>query len=192
MRPFSNLNRQPVRRRVRSPVSRLDRETGARRLCRLLWVPVVVGLFAGACGEHTGSDSASLPDVDYDYFVRHIQPILEHRCAFFACHGSRERFLQIYQETRLRENPDPNPIFQAPAPLTPEELQRNFEQTAGMLYGFDDPQASPLFSKPLQPGTRHAGATLFEGPDVFLNREDPDYQTLLRWACGARLPEALE
>ena len=192
MRHFANLNRQPANRRAGSTEFRLDMETGAGRLRRLFWVPLAVGLFAGACGEHSGSDSASLPDVDFAYFVKHVQPILEHRCAFFACHGSRERFLQIYQEARLRENPDPEPIFEAPAPLTPEELQRNFEQTAGMLYGFDDPQASPLFSKPLQPGTRHAGATLFEGPDVFLNREDPDYQTLLRWARGARLPEAVE
>jgi hypothetical protein len=93
---------------------------------------------------------------------------------------------------RLREIPDPNPRFEAPAPLTPSELQRNFEQTAGILFGFDNPQDSPLFSKPLQSGTRHAGATLFGGLNVFLNREDPDYQTLLRWARGARLPEAEE
>ena len=192
MRRFANLGRRPAHRRVGSTEFGLSREAGARNLRGLLWVPLLVGLFACACGEHTGSSSATLPDVDYDYFVRHIQPILEHRCAFFACHGSRERFLQIYQETRLRENPDPDPIFAAPAPLTPDELQRNFEQTAGILFGFDDPQDSPLFSKPLQPGTRHAGATLFEGPDVFLNREDPDYQTLLRWARGARLPEAVE
>ncbi len=192
MRHFANIHRQPAHLRVGSPESRLGLETGTRLLRRLFWVPLVVGLFAGACGEHTGSDSASLPDVDFAYFVRHIQPILEHRCAFFACHGSRDRSLQIYQEVRLREIPDPNPIFEAPAPLTPEELERNFEQTAGLLFGFDDPQDSPLFSKPLQPGTRHAGATLFGGPDVFLNREDPDYQTLLRWARGARLPEAVE
>jgi hypothetical protein len=155
-------------------------------------VPFVVGLFVAGCGEHTGSDSASLPDVDYEYFVAHIQPILEHRCAFFACHGSADRFLQVYQEARFRENPDPDPIFEAPAPLTPEELRRNFEQTAGMLYGFSDPEDSPLFSKPLQGGTRHAGATLFGGPDVFLSREEPDYQTLLRWARGARLSEEVE
>jgi len=153
---------------------------------------LLLGLLAGGCGEHTGSDSASLPDVDFEYYVEHIQPIFEHRCAFFACHGSRDRFLQIYQEVRLREIRDPDPIFQAPAPLTPSELRRNFEQTAGMIYGFDDPQNSPLFSKPLQTGTRHGGATLFGGPDVFLDREDPDYQTLLRWARGARLPEAEE
>ena len=179
-----NRDRQPVPRRVPG--------AGARRLRGRVCGLLVVGLFACACGEHTGSDSASLPDVDFAYFVKHIQPILEHRCAFFACHGSRQRFLQIYQEVRLREIPDPDPIFEAPAPLTLEEFQRNFEQTAGMLYGFDDPQASPLFSKPLQTGTRHTGATLFGGPDVFLNREDPDYQTLLRWARGERLPEAEE
>ncbi len=192
MRHVGNRDRHLLHRRVRSKEPRLIPEAGARRLRGLVCVPLVVGLFTCACGEHTGSDSASLPDVDYAYFVRYVQPILENRCAFFACHGSRERFLQIYQEVRLRENPDPDPIFAAPAPLTPEELHRNFEQTAGMLYGFDDPQDSLLFSKPLQPGTRHAGATLFEGPDVFLNREDPDYQTLLRWAHGARLPEAVE
>lgn len=157
-----------------------------KQLCRSLFV---LWLFAGGCGEHAGSDSASLPDVDYDYFVQNVQPILEHRCAFFACHGSRKRFLQIYQEVRLREVPDPNPLCTALIPLTPSELRRNFEQTAGMFYGFEDPQDSPLFSKPLQTGTRHAGATLFGGPDIFLNRGDPDYQTLLRWARGARLPE---
>ncbi len=150
----------------------------------------IVLLFGWACSEHAGSESASLPDVDFDYYVKHIQPILEHRCAFFACHGGKDRFFQIYQEARLREIPDPDPILEAPAPLTYEELRRNFEQTAGMLFGFDNPENSPLFSKPLSSGTRHAGSTLFEGPDVFLNRQDPDYQTLLRWARGARLPEA--
>jgi hypothetical protein len=158
----------------------------------LLRVLLLFGFLAGGCGEHTGSDSASLPDVDFEYYVEYVQPIFEHRCAFFACHGDRQRFLQIYQEARLREIPDPDPIFEAPAPLTPSELQRNFEQTRGMLYGFDDPEASLLFSKPLQTGTRHAGATLFGGPDVFLNRDDPDYQTMLRWARGARLPEEEE
>ena len=158
----------------------------------LLRTLLLLGFLASGCGEHAGSDSASLPDVDFEYYVQYVQPIFEHRCAFFACHGSRQRFLQIYQETRLREIPDPDPIFQAPAPLTPSELQRNFEQTRGILYGFEDPQDSPLFSKPLQTGTRHAGATLFGGPDVFLNRDDPDYQTLLRWARGARLPEEEE
>ena len=192
MRHFGNRDRQRVPRPFGSKASRFVPEAGARRLRRLVRVSLVAGLLAVACGEHTGSDTASLPDVDYVYYVKHIQPILEDRCAFFACHGSRERFLQIYQEVRLRENPDPNPIFEAPAPLTREELQRNFEQTAGILYGFEDPQDSPLFSKPLQPGTRHGGATLFGGPDVFLNRDDPEYQTLLRWARGARLPEEEE
>ena len=90
MRHVGKRDRHNVHRRVRSKESRLVPEPGERRLRGLFWVPLVVGLFAGACGEHTGSDSASLPDVDYDYFVKHVQPILEHRCAFFACHGSRE------------------------------------------------------------------------------------------------------
>lgn len=183
--------------RDRKPVTRLDRQVQPRPVSKergwtlrgLLSGSLVVCLACLACGEHTGSDSAVLADVDFAYFVRHVQPILEHRCAFFACHGSRDRFLQVYQEARLREIPDPHPIFEAIVPLTPSELQRNFEQTAGMLYGFDDPQDSPLFSKPLQNGTRHGGATLFDGPDVFLDREDPDYQTMLRWARGARPPE---
>lgn len=161
---------------------------GAGRWGGPLSVLLLSALIVCGCGEHTGSDSASLPDVDYDYFVRYIQPIFEHRCAFFACHGSRQRSLQVYQEVRLREIPDPNPIFEAPAPLTPSELRRNFEQASGILYGFEDPEDSLLFSKPLQDGTRHGGATLFGGPDVFPSREDPDYQTLLRWARGARLP----
>ena len=185
-------NQRTVRRTACSTEARLLPRATGRSHGSPLCVLLVAVLIACGCGEHTGSDYGSLPNVDYDYFVKHIQPILEHRCAFFACHGSRERFLQIYQEVRLREIPDPHPIFEAIAPLTAEELQRNFEQTSGILYGFDDPQDSPLFSKPLQPGTRHAGATLFGGPDVFLNREDPDYQTLLRWARGARLPEAEE
>jgi hypothetical protein len=173
-------------RAQRVNVERRSRRSGVRVLLQGL---LLLGVVAGGCGEHTGSDSASLPDVDFAYYVQYVQPIFEHRCAFFACHGSRERSLQIFQEARLREILDPDPIFQAPAPLTPSELQRNFEQTAGMLYGFVNPEDSPLFSKPLQSGTRHAGATLFGGPDVFLNREDPDYQTLLRWARGAHLPE---
>jgi hypothetical protein len=127
--------------------------------------------------------------VDYAYFVERVQPILEHSCAFFACHGSRDRAFQVYQEVRLRENPDPGPILEAPAPLTPAELERNFRNAAGMLYGFENPEDSLLFSKPLAEGTRHAGATIFNGPDVFLTRQDPGYQTMLLWARGARLEQ---
>jgi len=147
----------------------------------------VLGAFFIGCAIDTGSDSASLPDVDYAYFVQRVQPILERRCAFFACHGSRDRAFQVYQETRLREILDPHPLFEAPLPLTDSELERNFRHTSGMLYGFKDPEDSLLFSKPLATGTRHAGATLFGGPDVFIDRNDPDYQTLLEWARGARL-----
>ena len=148
---------------------------------------LVIWALVSGCSIDSGSETATLPDVDYAYFVQRVQPILERRCAFFACHGSRERFFQVYQEARLREIPDPHPLFEAPLPLTDSELERNFRQTAGMLYGFDAPQDSPLFSKPLATGTRHAGATLFGGPDIFLDRSDPDYQTLLKWAHGARL-----
>lgn len=137
----------------------------------------------------TGSESASLPAVDYGYYVEKVQPIFEAKCTFFACHGTRERHFQIYAEARLREIPDPDPLFQAPAPLTQSELERNFRMTAGMLYGFEDPEDSLLFSKSLEGGTRHGGATLFSGPNVFLSREDPDYQTMLNWARGARLEE---
>jgi hypothetical protein len=148
----------------------------------------LIPLLAG-CADDSGSDSASLPDVDYAYFVAHVQPILESRCAFFACHGNRVRSFQVYAVTRMREIVDPDPIFQAPAPLTPAELERNFRHAAGMLYGFEDPEDSLLFSKPLASGTRHGGASLFGGPNVFLGRNDPDYQTLLKWARGARHDE---
>jgi hypothetical protein len=163
----------------------LRRKQGKISLCFL----AALALLLCACGDDTGSGSAAPPDVDPAYFVQRVQPILEHNCAFFACHGSRDRSFQVYQEVRLREIPDPDPLCEAPAPLTPSELERNFRQAAGMLFGFDDPEDSPLFSKPLQSGTRHGGSTLFGGPDVFPNRQDPDYQTLLRWARGARLEE---
>ena len=148
---------------------------------------LVLLLFAvTGCGIDAGSETATLPDVDYLFYVQRVQPIMERRCAFFACHGSRKRALQIYQEARLREIIDPDPLFQSPNPLTESELQRNFRHAAGLLYGYDDPEDSLLFSKPLASGTRHAGATLFNGPDVFLDRYDPDYQTFLLWAYGAR------
>ncbi len=157
-----------------------------------LWFGVFLALLCVGCSLDTGSSSATLPDVDYTYYVQRVQPILEHRCAFFACHGSRDRFFQIYQEVRLREIPDPDPLLEAPLPLTQSELERNFRQTAGLLFGLGDPEDSLLFSKPLAEGTRHGGASLFQGPDVFLNREDPDYKTLLQWARGARAePDAV-
>ncbi len=148
---------------------------------------ILLWMVCGGCGTDAGSDSAALPDVDYDYFVARVQPVFESRCAFFACHGSRKRHFQVYQEVRLRELPDPHPFFEAPNPLTESELQRNFRHAAGMLYGYSDPEDSLLFSKPLASGTRHAGATIFGGPDVFLTSQDRDYQTLLDWAWGAKL-----
>jgi hypothetical protein len=170
---------KPCRNPGRAPAVR-------KRLIFLM--SALVSLLSG-CADDSGSDSASLPDVDYAYFVARVQPVLESRCAFFACHGNRTRSFQVYAVTRMREIVDPNPIFEAPAPLTTTELERNFRHAAGMLYGFEDPEDSLLFSKPLAIGTRHGGATLFGGPNVFLSRKDPDYQTLLKWARGARLEE---
>jgi len=162
-------------------------KTAARRCLGVVFC--LLSVMAG-CADDSGSESGQLPDVDYAYFVARIQPVLEAKCAFFACHGNMGRRFQIYAVTRLREIPDPDPIFQAPRPLTPAELERNFRNAAGMLYGFEDnPEESLLLSKPVSGGTRHGGATLFGGPNVFTSREDPDFKTLLEWARGARLEE---
>ena len=144
---------------------------------------------SGGCADDSGYNTARIPpDLDYEYYVEKVQPIMETRCAFYACHGSQERSFQIYQEARMRQNPEAG-LIEATLPLTDSELERNFRQAAGLIFGHRDRENSLLFSKPLESGTRHGGATLFGGPDVFLSREDPDYQTLLQWANGARLEE---
>jgi hypothetical protein len=109
--------------------------TGAKTAAKLSLGGVLCLLFVMAgCADDSGSESAQLPDVDYAYFVARIQPVLEAKCAFFACHGNLGRRFQIYAVTRLREIPDPDPIFQAPRPMTPAELERTFRATQ-LKYG---------------------------------------------------------
>jgi len=164
---------------------------GSTSVCGKITTVVLLVLMTCSigCAVDAGRETAKLPDVDYGFFVKSVQPILERRCAHFACHGSLDRSYQVYAEARLREIPDPRPLTEAVRPLTETELERNFRMTAGLLYGLSDPEDSLLFSKPLENGTRHGGSTIFGGPDVFLGREDVDYQTLLEWAKGARLEE---
>lgn len=120
--------------------------------------------------------------VDEAYFRCRVQPVLDQSCSAIACHGTVERPFHVFARNRLRLSySGPDLIL----PLTDEELAANFENARGFVQA--PPDDSWLVRKPLAQsagGWFHLGDHLFQGGDVWLTPEDPDFITVLDWARG--------
>jgi hypothetical protein len=102
-------------------------------------------------------------DLDYAYFVSHVEPIFEARdCTRTSgCHGGQGAGMML-----LSGGSDPHADFITVLPLT-----RPW-----------DPPSSPLLQKPL------AGVEVHGGGDIFADSTDADYRTILAWIAGAKAP----
>ncbi len=72
--------------------------------------------------------------------------------------------------------------------MTPVERRFDFDATRAQV-NREEPSQSLLLLKPLDEsagGYFHGGATEYGLGDVYLTKDDPDYQVLLDWAAGAR------
>jgi hypothetical protein len=124
-----------------------------------------------------------VPAPDRDDFARSVYPLLLRDCAFVACHGTTERFFQVYGPGRLRLAADTD-LFEA---ASDEEIATSYERARAMLWNDGDVRDSPLLRKPVE-GGGHAGLD-GEGRNVYDGRSDPDFLVLARWAEGASAPE---
>ncbi len=132
------------------------------------------------------------PQADRQVFEAEVFPLLARDCAFPACHGNRDRFFRIY-----RLNGGPRAVdaeLGLDTELTGAELEENYNRAVSMLAGAPTVEKSLLLCKPLEVsagGCGHEGVDR-ESRNVYATKEDPRYQTLLRWAQAARDAPALE
>lgn len=148
----------------------------------MIRVIAALSLLAGCAGDL--ADPAELPPLDEPFFRCEVQPIMTRSCGAFACHGDGERYLRIFGRNRLRLDGDESTRN---ALMSDAERAHNFDAVRAYV-DLSAPEDSLLLAKALDQqagGNYHGGATEFDQGDVFLDTDDPDYQTLLSWIEGA-------
>jgi hypothetical protein len=146
-------------------------------------LPLASMLLFGGC--QAGLDDGLAPaQLDEPFFRCRVQPVLTQSCAAFACHGDGRRFFRVFARNRLRlggTEADRNAF------LNEGERGYNYASASALVVP-GRPDESLLLRKPLDEGAGgyfHQGAHIFGGGDVFLDREDGDYQVIAQWIEGA-------
>lgn len=131
------------------------------------------------CAEEKGP--LEVPQPDRMLFDTQIYPLLLRDCGFHACHGSHERFFQVFGPGHGRLNP----LTRPPEPPTPEELLHSYQRARAMI-DREKPDESLLLVKPLSiaaGGVGHEGVDEY-GREVYESKLDPTFNLLQRWARG--------
>jgi hypothetical protein len=141
------------------------------------WVFLGLIWFA-ACGE---ANELSLSTPDRAEFASAVYPVLLRDCAFHACHGSTERYLQVFGPGRGRMLPTTRPLD----PVSDAEIAHAYDRARSMIDAYA-PAQSWLLLKPLEVG---AGGSGHEGADdlgrnVYQTVSDPNYLVLSHWVLG--------
>lgn len=140
-----------------------------------------------ACLQDGLEDEVRLQPLDWNYFRCEVEPVLLKRCAFAACHGSRDRPLRLYAPHRLRANSAR--VLRA-GQLSDEEHLANFDMAQAFAREVDGTVL--LLRKPLATvadGYFHLGADLFAGGDSFMSTSEPSYQVLSAWTLDQTASE---
>ena len=106
--------------------------------------------FALACAEDTPELVLATPDAAR--FQAEVYPVLLRDCGFHACHGSSERFLQVFGPGRGRLDPLTQPLD----PILPAEVGYSYERARSMIDAHA-PEQSLLLRKPLSVEAGGAG-----------------------------------
>lgn len=148
----------------------MQRRRQAVVLCVCAWI--------AACGD---ANELSLSTPDRAEFTTMVYPILMRDCAFHACHGSTERFLQVFGPGRGRMLATTRPLD----PATDAEIMHSYDRARSMIDAYS-PEKSWLLMKPLEAsagGTGHEGADGL-GRNVYQNAAEPNYLVLHNWVLG--------
>lgn len=144
-------------------------------------LPLVPAISSLACAPDDGG-SLSVPEPDPDAFVATVYPVLLRDCGFPACHGTHERFFQVFGPGRTRLDPSLAPHD----PATLDEVALSLARARSMLAA-PDPL---LLRKPLatsQGGAGHEGDDEW-GQAVYRMRSAPGYVALDAWVRSAGTP----
>jgi hypothetical protein len=131
-----------------------------------------------ACGD---ANELSLSTPDRAEFTSSVYPVLLRDCAFHACHGSSERFLQVFGPGRGRMLATTRPLD----PATDAEIAHSYERARSMIDAYS-PEDSWLLHKPLElaaGGSGHEGADDL-GRNVYQTTSEPNYVALRHWVLG--------
>lgn len=151
---------------------------GAPTRCLLLALTAMLDV--GCQGD---TWQAKPPIADMTTFRDEAYPVLLRDCSFNACHGSAQRFFQIFGPNRARINP----LTHHDEPAEPLEVQVTYERTLSMLVTDGPVTNSLLLRKPLEEragGMSHGGVDDFNR-NVYQSVNDPGYVALLKWAQAA-------
>jgi hypothetical protein len=117
---------------------------------------------------------AAAQALDYETFNNSVQPIFLKRrpghARCYACHAEANNAFRLER------------LAPGESAWSAEQSRRNFE-TVSRLVAPDQPAASPLLRHPLAPES--GGDPFHSGGRQFATKDDPDWQTLARWARGA-------
>lgn len=169
------------------------------------------GLFSRTCTDTASCGTqatkpqegpVALPDLDRDYYMCKVEPILDRGCAMLGCHGTEKgRAFKIYARGRMRNNETVAQVPSCPigpqqvslstegsgtvmcvgwSPHTQAEWQQNFDNARAFALGITAGDDSELLAQPVVGGKAHAGVHLFA-------KADADYQTIKAWLEGAKL-----
>lgn len=144
------------------------------RLAALLYLAL------GGCGYPDGA--RELPQPDYDAFASDVYPVLLRDCGSPACHGTHERFFQVFGPGRTRLSAE----SAAHDPSTAQERSLSYTRACSMLIDPKGIAHSPLLRKPLARaagGPGHGGDDVW-GRGVYASRDAPGYLTLRNWALS--------
>lgn len=143
---------------------------------------VATALLLHACSY--AQEPLEVPDADTQVFVDDVYPILLADCGYPTCHGSPERFFAVYGPGRTRLDP----MTDAYAPATADEVALSYNRARSMLIGPDGPRRAPLLRKPLAVsagGAKHGGDDPWGNP-IYATKRDPRFEALFFWAIGAQ------
>jgi hypothetical protein len=132
--------------------------------------------------------------LDYNFFVCNVQPVLMRRCSYLACHGTAQHALRLYSPGKLRLTDDGTRNTRDSG-LSADEVQLNYRAASGMVLtatpaqrAQPDVQAVLLLGKPLARragGGEHHGVGIFPAYPAFDPADDPEWNALVQWVQGA-------
>jgi hypothetical protein len=155
-----------------------------QRCCTLVVLAFACAELAlGSCASPTPELALVTPD--RGGFETQVYPVLLRDCGFHACHGSTERFFQVFGPGRGRLNLAAQPLDAVDA----AEVELSYTRARSMIDP-ENPARSPLLVKPLATaagGVGHQGADSL-GRNVYVSTMEPGYAVLVAWVMSAPPP----